>query len=299
MTDLRASYAACRHVNATHGRTFHLATRLLPATKRPAIHALYAFARYADDIVDSTLPLAQRTTLLDSWAQRFFAGCTDDPLLPAVHDTIARYRIPTCYFHDFLASMRMDLTVSRYPTYDALQGYMHGSAAVIGLQTLAVLGTIDGAAGDAAPYAAELGVAFQLTNFVRDVGEDYRRGRIYLPQDEMAAFDVTDNRLGSGVVDDQIRQLLAFQIARARRVFQSAEPGIALLDPASRDCVRTAYVLYGGILDAVEAAGYQVLDRRVAVSRPRRAAVALRGLARAQLARTRIGGRSTSATAGR
>lgn len=285
MTDLRSSYAACRQVNARHGRTFHLATRLLPRGRRPAIHALYAFARHADDIVDSALPVEDRAARLAAWSARFTTGSADDPLLPAVHDTIARYAIPQCYFQDFLASMRMDLTVHRYPTYDDLRVYMHGSAGVIGQQTLAVLGTVPGAAADAARYAADLGVAFQLANFVRDVGEDLRRGRIYLPQDEMAAFGVSDDRLGAGVVDGRIRQLLAFQVARARRVFRSAAPGIALLDPASRDCVHTAYLLYGGILGAVEDAGYQVLDRRVAVSRPRRAAVAMRGLARAQLAR--------------
>jgi phytoene synthase len=198
-----------------------------------------------------------------------------------VHDTIDRYDIPRRHFEDFLASMRMDLTRSEYATWDDLLGYVHGSAAVIGLQLLPVLGTVPGMADVAAPYARDLGVAFQLTNFIRDVGEDLRRGRVYLPRDELAVFGVTRDDLAAGVVDGRVRRLLAFQVARARELFRAAAPGIRLLEPTSRDCVRTAFTLYGGILDAVERADYRVLDRRVAVPALRRASVAVPGLVRA------------------
>jgi phytoene synthase len=286
---LRASYEACRRINASHGRTFYLSTLLLPAAKRPAVHALYGFARHADDIVDAFDPRLsgrQREDALDTWSQRFLAGAGDDPVLPAVHDTIDRYAIPLQHFDDFLSSMRMDLNTVEYASWDDLQDYTHGSAAVIGLQMLHVLGSVAGMAEVAAPYACDLGVAFQLTNFIRDVGEDLRRGRIYLPKDELAAFGVTRDDLARGVVDANLRRLLAFQIARARELFRSAAPGVRLLDPTSRDCVRTAATLYGEILDAVEAADYRVLDRRVSVGPRRRAAVVVPALARAWWARS-------------
>jgi phytoene synthase len=285
---LRASYDACRRRNAAHGRTYYLATLLLPAAKRPAVHALYAFARHADDLVDTldpTATLESRDRALAAWSEAFTHGDISDPLLPAVHDTIARYCISRQLFADFLAAMRMDLTRSSYQTWEDLRVYMHGSAAVIGEQLLPVLGTMPGMRDVAAPYARDLGVGFQLANFIRDVGEDLRRGRVYLPLDDLAAFGVTRSDLAAGVVDGRIRRLLAFEISRARELFRSATIGIRLLEPASRDCVRTAFTLYGGILDAVEQADYRVLDRRVAVGPARRARVALPGLVRAVRAR--------------
>jgi phytoene synthase len=276
--ELRASYDACRRLNATTGRTFYLATLLLPPAKRPAVHALYGFARHADDIVDTLDPsqsLAERERRLATWATRFFEGSGDDPVLPAVHDTIVRYGIPLRHFEDFMTSMQMDLTTAEYATWDDLERYVHGSAAVIGLQMLRVLGTAPAMQVPAEPYARDLGIAFQLTNFIRDVGEDLGRGRVYLPKDEMAMFGVTRADLEHGVVDANLRRLLAFEIARARELFRSAAPGIRLLDPTARDCIRTAATLYGAILDEVEAADYRVLNQRVSVGLRRRAAVAL------------------------
>jgi 15-cis-phytoene synthase len=280
---LRSSYQACRRSNALSGRTFYLATLLLPAAKRPAVHALYGFARHADDIVDAmdgSLTTAQRESALETWAERFLSGAGDDVVLPAIHDTIMRYAIPLQHFESFIASMRMDLTTSEYATWDDLQQYMYGSAAVIGLQMLRVLGTTPGLQTAAVPYARDLGIAFQLTNFIRDVGEDLQRGRIYLPKDELAWFGVTRDDLASGIVDANIRRLLAFQVARARELFRTAEPGVRLLAPTSRDCIRTAATLYAEILDAVEAVDYRVLNQRVSVSRRRRATVALPAMVR-------------------
>jgi phytoene synthase len=281
---LRASYRRCRALNARHGRTYYLATLLLPAEKRPHMHALYGFARHADDIVDNLDPSLTphgRERRLTEWSEKFLRGDVDDPLVPAVHDTIVRYGIPLRYFEDFLASMQMDLTTVEYASWDDLARYVHGSAAVIGLQMLPILGTVRGMHDVAAPYAQDLGVAFQLTNFIRDVGEDLRRGRVYLPKDEMAWFNLTRDDLASGVVDANLRRLLAFQIARARELFRAAAPGLRLLAPTSRDCIRAAAVLYGEILDEVEAVDYRVLHQRVVVSRSRRAAVAVPAIARA------------------
>jgi phytoene synthase len=291
---LRASYEHCRRLNAAHGRTYYLATLLLPPAKRPYVHALYGFARYADEIVDdlaSTLTNEQKADWLAGWGSRFLAEVRADgtvlpahPVSRAVVDTVRRWDIPLRLFEDFLGSMRMDLTVTDYPTYDDLMEYVWGSAAVIGLQMVPVLEpVVDRSLAE--PYAADLGVAFQLSNFVRDVGEDLRRGRVYLPGEDLAHFGVDRDRLARGVVDGPIRRLLGYEIARTRELYRAAKPGIRLLHPTSRDCIRSALRLYGGILDEVERADYQVLDRRIAVGVPRRLAVAVPGLARAYAAR--------------
>jgi 15-cis-phytoene synthase len=292
---LRRSYEACRRLNASHGKTYYLATLLLPAWKRPYVHALYGFARYADEIVDdlgSTLSDAEKAQWLVGWGEQFVrdveAGgspsSVDHPISRAVVDTVRRWEIPMHYVEAFLASMRMDLTVTEYETYDELMTYVYGSAAVIGLEMVPVLEPLV-PREIADPYASDLGVAFQLSNFIRDVGEDLRRGRVYLPMEDLRAFGVTREHLEHGVVDGPVRRLLAFEVARTRELYRSAALGVRLLHPTSRPCIETALALYGGILDEVERADYAVLGQRVGVGPARRAAVALPGLARAWAAR--------------
>ena len=288
---LRASYEACRSLNAAHGKTYYLATLLLPAWKRPYVHALYGFARYADEIVDdlaSTLTDAEKADWLLTWGDQFLAdveaGGSDHPISKAVVDTVRRWDIPLAHVDAFLASMRMDLTVTDYATYDDLMTYVYGSAAVIGLEMVPVLEPVV-PREIAEPYAADLGVAFQLSNFIRDVGEDLQRGRVYLPMEDLDAFGVTREHLGHGVVDARIRRLLAFEVARTREIYRTAAQGVRLLHPTSRPCIETALALYGGILDEVERADYQVLGQRVRVGRAKRAAVAGPGLVRAYRAR--------------
>ncbi|GHH28070.1 phytoene/squalene synthase family protein [Lentzea cavernae] len=290
---LRDAYRRCRELNAQHGRTYYLATRLLSAEQRPAVHALYGFARWVDDVVDDVhsgvdAKVAELTAIDGRLQAALAAGTTDDPVLAALIDTVHRYDIPVQHFQDFMASMRMDLTVTDYPTCADLDRYVHGSAAVIGLQVLPVLGT-SVPREEAEPAAAALGVAFQLTNFIRDVGEDLDRGRVYLPADELAAFGVDRERLmharAQGKADQQVRAALRDQVRRARQHYDRAWPGIGMLAPRSRPCVLTAYRLYGRILDLVEDADCDVLSRRVVVSNGRRLAVALPALARAVFAR--------------
>jgi phytoene synthase len=280
--DLRAAYAASRAINAGHGRTYFLATRLLPIADRPAVHALYGFARIADDIVDGTLPKAQQAAGLLELERTMWTGT--HPVLIALTDTVERYRIDRDLFTDFLASMRMDLSVTEYATFDELAEYMYGSAGVIGLQMLPVLGSA-GPLKEAEPYAAALGEAFQLTNFLRDVGEDLDRGRIYLPMDELRAFGVDRARLRwvhrTGKPDPNVRKALAHLVARTYAVYRRAEPGIAMLRPESRPCVSTAATLYRGILDRIVAADYAVLHRRAVVPTGQRLWVALPGVTRA------------------
>jgi phytoene synthase len=291
---LRASYARCRAINAEHGKTFFLATLLLPPAKRPYVHALYGFARHVDDLVDDmspTLRTEERAARLHDWSTDFLAdldwGQTSDPVSRAVLDTADRWSIPTSYFADFLDAMRMDLTVSSYPTYADLERYMWGSAAVIGLELLPILGRADpGVRWDVLEsHAIDLGKAFQLTNFIRDVAEDLRRGRVYLPEESLRQFGVDRDRLARGRVDESIRNLLAWEIERARELYARAAPGIELVHPTSRDCLRTAYRLYAGILDEIERVDYDVFTRRVSVPMTRRATAGLSGLRRSWSAR--------------
>ncbi|KUL42048.1 phytoene/squalene synthase family protein [Actinoplanes awajinensis] len=281
-TDLAAAYARCRDLHREHGRTYYLATRLLPAWKRRHVHALYGFTRFADEIVDRTelQSPAARSAELTAWSAGFLAGLrgedVDDPLLPAVLHTIAVFGLDLDDFEKFLRSMAMDLTVTSYPTYADLLDYMEGSAAVIGTMMLPILGSSDPVA--AREPARQLGFAFQLTNFIRDVAEDTARGRIYLPQEHLAEFGVTPEELAAGVATPAIRALIRAEVGRARVHYAAAAPGIPLLEPASQACMRTAFQLYGGILDEIESAGYDVFARRATVPNRRRAAVAVRSL---------------------
>ena len=277
--DLAASYERCRELHRRHGRTYYLATRLLPAWKRRHVHALYGFTRYADEIVDRTeaLPPAERAARLTDWSDRFLAGLRGepiaDPLLPAVLHTIAVFDLDLADFDAFLRSMAMDLTVTSYATYDDLLGYMEGSAAVIGTMMLPILGSPDPAA--AREPARQLGLAFQLTNFIRDVAEDLDLGRTYLPDEHLARFGVTREELERRVATPKIKDLLRYEVSVAKDHYRQAAPGIPLLHPASQACMRTAYRLYGGILDEVEAADYDVFTRRATVPNQRRASVAI------------------------
>ena len=272
-----AGYRTARELNAAHGRTYFLATRLLPAERRPAVHALYGFARLADEVVDDladTRPAAERLAALQ--------GLRDDlrdalaghpppgthPVLLALADTAARYGIAPHLFDEFCDSMLMDApgspgAVDEYASMAHLRRYTRGSAEVIGLQMVPVLGVV-GDRAETDERAAALGLAFQLTNFLRDVGEDLDRGRVYLPADELAAFGVDRARLeanrAAGRTDRDVRAALAHLVALTRAVYRRAEPGVAMLDPESRPCVRTALVLYGEILDRIEEADFAVLD---------------------------------------
>jgi phytoene synthase len=214
--------------------------------------------------------------------------------LTAVVHTARKYDIGWDLFDDFLASMRMDLTVTDYPDRPALERYMYGSAEVIGLQLLPILGTV-GPRKEAAPHAAALGKAFQLTNFIRDVDEDLQRGRVYLPADELTAHGVDRELLGwcqaNRRTDPRVRRALVEQLAITRGVYEQARAGIAMVMPASRPCVAAALTLYSEILDRVEDIDYEIFSVRATVGMPRRLAVAAGGITRAWGARLRHGSR--------
>lgn len=279
MSDLlQASYEECKRLNALHGKTYYLATLLLPAAKRPPVHALYGFARYADEIVDdlaSTLSPAEKALALRTWGDSVLAdlrkGSSDDLIGRALVDTVNRYSIPLNYFDAFMTSMEMDLTVTRYKTYDDLMKYVYGSAVVIGLEMLPILGYNDPRAIEA---ATALGTAFQLANFIRDIGEDIERGRIYMPLDELEQFGVSEEMLLQRQMTPEIVEAIKYQIARVKDLQNIAEAGIKYLDPISRPCIRAASELYCGIVDEIEANGYDVFTKRATTSQWRRLRVA-------------------------
>ena len=286
---LRKSYAECKKLNAQHGKTYYLATLLLPPEKRPFVHALYGFARYADEIVDdlaSTLTEDEKSLALHKWGQGVLSdikeGTSHDHIGAALVDTVNRFAIPINYFEAFLKSMTMDLTVTEYHTYEDLMEYVYGSAAVIGLQMVPILGALS---PDAYIAAEKLGIAFQLANFIRDVGEDLDRGRVYLPITELQAHGVTREMLEERVLTPQIKSALKFQIARVRDLQEQATPGIKLLSPESRACIEAASELYCGIVDEVEKIDYQIFRKRAKTSTRRRIKVALPAYLRARRAR--------------
>ena len=288
---LRASYERCKRLNAQHGKTYYLATLLLPPRKRPYVHALYGFARYADEIVDdlsSTLSDQEKADWLGTWGDDILGdlrrGRSHDPVGRALVDTVRTWDIPLEHFEAFLHSMRMDLTVTEYADYDALYEYVYGSAAVIGLQMVPIL---EPTSPEAYDRAMDLGVAFQLANFIRDVGEDLRRGRVYLPMDELAAHGVSRADLERRILTPAIRDALVDQIARVRMLEERSRPGVAMLAPDSRPCIDAARKLYCGIVDEVERIDFQVFDRRATVPLRRRLAVAGPAWARAVRARRR------------
>jgi phytoene synthase len=287
--ELRASYTECKRLNSLHGKTYYLATLLLPPAKRPFVHALYGFARYADEIVDdlnSTLTDEEKAAELSTWGNQVLSdiksGTSSDHIGRALVDTVKRFDIPISYFEAFLHSMTMDLTVSEYQSFEDLMEYVYGSASVIGLQMLPILGSTS---PEALIAAEKLGTAFQLANFIRDVGEDLDRGRIYLPIQELSAHGVTNEMLEEKILTPQIKAALQEQIARVRRLQKEAAPGIKLLAPESQACIEAASELYCGIVDEVEKIGYEIFAKRAKTSTWRRIKVALPALLKARAAR--------------
>ena len=273
--ELRVGYRRCAALTRRHGTTYYWGAAILPTSRRRHVYAVYALCRLADDIVDLSAETG-RGERLAAFADAFrsvLAGApAPTPELAAIAHTVRERRIDPECFDRFFGAMAMDLTVDRYETWDDLCGYMEGSAAVIGEMMLPVLEPLDPRAYEP---ARALGLAFQLTNFLRDVGEDLDRGRIYLPQQDLAAFgaDPELRRVTPGW-----RALMAYEIRRNRELYRQADVGIGLLPSASARCVATARVLYARILDRIEAADYDVFTRRARVATMIKAATAARVL---------------------
>jgi 15-cis-phytoene synthase len=259
----RRAYAYCREMTKAHSRTFFIASGLMPRAQRRAIRALYAFCRVSDDLVDREV--TNKAGKLREWRQRSLSDQpqADDLVTLAWADTRARYRIPRQYAEDLLDGVASDLTQTRYETFDDLAHYCYAVASTVGLMSMHIVGYTG---KEAIPYAVKLGVALQLTNILRDVAEDWRNGRLYLPQDELAAFGLTEADIDNGIVDERWRAFMRFQIDRARQLYAEALPGVAMLGKNGRFAIGAAAELYRAILDDIEANDYDVFTRRAYVS---------------------------------
>jgi phytoene synthase len=259
----RRAYAHCKAITQEHSRTFFIASSLMPLAQRRAIRALYAFCRISDDLVDEEAE--DKAVKLREWRQRSLdmRPPADDLVTLAWADTRARYHIPRQYAEQLLDGMASDLVQTRYATFDDLAHYCYAVASTVGLMSMHIVGYTG---KEAIPYAVKLGVALQLTNILRDVAEDWRNGRLYLPQDELAAFGLTEADIEAGRVDDRWRAFMRFQIHRARRLYAEALPGVAMLGKNGRFAIGAAAELYRAILDDIEAHDYDVFTRRAHVS---------------------------------
>jgi phytoene synthase len=258
-------YRACREIVRFHSKTFYLSSVFLAPDKRRAVWAVYAFCRTADDIVDQNTPAYERLAAIDAWEDQLvgsYDGRISDPIFVAFADAARRFGIPLQPGLDLLRGARMDVTVRRYETIDQLREYCYLVASTVGLLVMPVLGTLS---PDAIGYGVALGRAMQMTNILRDVGEDARMDRIYLPAEDLRRFGCTESGIMEAVIDEPFAELMRFEIARVRDMYREAEPGIAFLASESRYTVRLALTLYRGILGRIEANGYDVFSRRAYV----------------------------------
>lgn len=275
---LDEAYERCRRITADYAKSFYLATLLMPEAKRRAIWAIYVWCRRTDELVDGPKAVFTTAETLDKWEHQLesvFAGMTSDPEDLALVDTLQRFPLDIQPFRDMIEGQRMDLECSRYATFEDLKLYCYRVAGTVGLMSTVVMGVDEEASSP--PWevqstyvpteeAIALGIANQLANILRDVGEDARRGRIYLPLEDLELFDYSEADLMAGVVDDRWRSLMRFQIARARKYYAAAERGINYLSPNARWPVWSSLLVYSGILDAIEANDYDVFTKRAYVS---------------------------------
>lgn len=274
----RDAFKIARDITARHARSFYLSAQLLPAEQRWATYGLYGFCRFADNLIDepdglTDAALAERlgnlrATLLEAYAE----GASDDPVVHAFITVARRHAIPSDLPLELLTGVEMDIGECRYATYDDLHTYCYRVAGVVGLMMTHVLGHTS---PDAFPYAEKLGVAMQLTNILRDIDEDRRMGRIYLPADEMAAHGVLESDILEGRMSEQLRDLMAFQASRSHAGYREAEPGIELLYPRSQFAIRSASRIYRGILKKIEARGFDPFLGRVFVPGRNKAGIVL------------------------
>lgn len=257
--DLERGYALAEKVTRQNSKSFYLASALLPRAKRRAVRVLYAFCRVTDDLVDTSQDHAAQALAL--WRARALAPQppADDLLLHVWHEVRVRYRIPLTYVRQLLDGIALDLTQKRYETFEDLARYCYGVASTVGLMAMHIIGFQD---RRAVPYAVKLGLALQMTNILRDIGEDFLQGRIYLPQEDLRRFGYGENDLAQGVIDERFRALMDFEIARTQRLYAEAWAGISLLSREGQLAIAAAADLYRAILEKIKTNGYDVFHRR-------------------------------------
>jgi 15-cis-phytoene synthase len=261
---LQKAYKHAEVVTAEHSKSFHFASGLLPEEKRSAVRALYAFCRTVDDIVDESTD-DERESQLDYWRGMIETGSfSDNDLVAAAWaDTLTRYHIPRHYALQLIDGVNRDLFQARYQTFDELATYCYGVASTVGLMSMYIVGFKN---NTAVPYAIKLGVALQMTNILRDVGEDYRNGRLYLPREELAFYGIREEDIAEGRITDNWRQFMKFQLERTRHLYKDSWDGVKMLEREGQLAIGAASVFYQGILDDIEKHDYDVFTRRANLS---------------------------------
>jgi len=278
---LEAAYDYCQEVTRREAKNFYYGFMLLPNGQRRAIYSAYAFARECDDIADASLPPAEASEQLAAYRrdlEQCLAGRPDGPVFEALHRTVAKYRVPHQHLFDLISGVEMDLTKSRYATFDELKTYCHHVASVVGLISIEIFG-YDGCE-EARAHAADLGLALQITNILRDIAEDAERGRIYLPLDELEWFGYSEDDLLAGRATPEFRSLIAFQADRARHYYAQGRRLLPHLPARARACVGVMAGIYSSILDDIERDPGVVLRRRVSLSGRQKLALAGKELVR-------------------
>lgn len=280
---LKAGYEECRQITKRYGTSFYFATQFFPRETRDGIYAVYAFARIPDEIVDDPDNRDREEALMklrewrSNWLFAMRVGSSDDKVMNAIVHAFRKYGIPVDDGEAFLRSMFMDEDKTEYANYGELEDYMYGSAGVIGLMVTRVVGY---SSDDAFAYAVKLGYAFQLTNFLRDIREDYDDlGRVYMPQDELVRFGLSTTDIRRHIRDERFLDFMKFQVARARAVYREALPGIKLLNWRGQLAVRISYVLYKAILNEIERADYDIFAGRVRTTYQKKLALSVKALA--------------------
>lgn len=275
---LSDSYRYCEQVARREAGNFYHAFRVLPRSQRQAMCALYAFLRLTDDLGDGPgLPEEKRERLAD-WRRQFERAMTGDyahSLHPAFHHTVCLHGIPKQYLQDVIDGVEMDLDTARYETFADLYGYCYRVASAVGLACIHIWGFEDDKAKEHAEYA---GIAFQLTNILRDLGEDAGRGRVYLPAEDLDRFGYPVEKLLRAERDDRFRSLMNFQVERARHYYDLSEPLSGLLGPAGRAVFLVMSRTYRGLLDAIERRDYDVFSSRVSLSQWRKLGLVVQAL---------------------
>ena len=265
--DLADAYETCRRITRTEARNFYFAFLTLPAERRRAIYVAYAFCRYCDDSVDAegtTDEKLARIARLRRMLAEAYDGQASEPVFVGLADVADNYQIPQEYFEEVLNGVESDLVKTRYSDFAELRGYCYQVASVVGLICIQIFGYHGGE--DARRHAIDLGLAMQLTNICRDVREDWELGRVYLPQDELRRYGVTEEDLAAGAVTDSFAKLLQFQIDRAREYFASGRLLLPYLPRRSRACPAALGSIYGAVLDRIERSGYDVFEERIGLS---------------------------------
>jgi len=290
---LAESYRYCEHVAKTQAKNFYYSFLTLPPERKAAMCAIYAFMRYSDDVSDEAAVNLSKEEEMREWRtalERAFEGDYGDSLiLPAFHDTVKKYHIPQHYFHELIDGTEMDLTITRYETFDDLYLYCYRVASIVGFVCIHVWG-FDEANSKTLEYAKACGLAFQLTNILRDVKEDIERDRVYLPQEDLRRFGVTEEQLRSGVVEENLRALIKFEAGRASEYYRQANLLLPLVSPAGRSTLRIMIQIYRGILTSIERNNYNVYEKRARVSTPRKL-----GIVAGAWLQSRLGGKERGA----